>query len=503
MNVGSLTEQSLQLLAQGIQNGDPDLINKAFTQATGLVWYDLERPAKILYPVITPLRNMIPRVGGRGGTAVHWKAITGINTQGMRGFVSEGNRGGAVTTSLKSYTAAYKGVGLEDYVTFEADYAAVNLDDAKARAVEGLLRSVMISEEGAILGGNASLALGTTPQPAGTAGTSGSLATASYNVYCVALSAEGYRFSSVSGGVPGQIVRTNTDGSSDTFGGGSAAPSTVRTVSVTGPSGSIACTVAPVQGAVAYAWFWGTAGNELLGAITTINSIVITATATGTQNVSTLSGDNSRNSLSFDGLLSLINGAGQGDGDSSSGSLINTQATGTAGTGTVLTAQNGGVAEIDADLKAFWDNYRLSPDIIIVNSQELTNITAKVIGGGGTPLFRFNMDAVQSGSVNPLTFTAGAVIGTYLNKFTMAGGSLVKVLLHPNCPPGTIIYYSTKIPYPLSNVANILQILTRRDYYQIEWPLKARKYEYGVYADEVLQCYFPPAFGTRTNIANG
>ena len=40
----------------------------------------------------------------------------------------------------------------------------------------------------------------------------------------------------------------------------------------------------------------------------------------------------------------------------------------------------------------------------------------------------------------------------------------------------------------------------RRDYYQLEWPLKTRKYEYGVYFDGVLQNYFPPAFGMITNI---
>ena len=31
----------------------------------------------------------------------------------------------------------------------------------------------------------------------------------------------------------------------------------------------------------------------------------------------------------------------------------------------------------------------------------------------------------------------------------------------------------------------------------------ARRYEYGVYFDGVLQNYFPPAFGMITNIGNG
>jgi hypothetical protein len=70
-------------------------------------------------------------------------------------------------------------------------------------------------------------------------------------------------------------------------------------------------------------------------------------------------------------------------------------------------------------------------------------------------------------------------------------------------PPGTVLFFTQKLPYPLSNVPNVVQIRTRREYYQVEWPLRARRYEYGVYADEVLQNYAPFAMGAITNIGNG
>jgi hypothetical protein len=54
---------------------------------------------------------------------------------------------------------------------------------------------------------------------------------------------------------------------------------------------------------VAYAWFYGTAGNEVLGAITTAPKAVLTAAAAGTQNASAFAADNSRNNLIFDGLF--------------------------------------------------------------------------------------------------------------------------------------------------------------------------------------------------------
>jgi hypothetical protein len=70
-------------------------------------------------------------------------------------------------------------------------------------------------------------------------------------------------------------------------------------------------------------------------------------------------------------------------------------------------------------------------------------------------------------------------------------------------PPGTVLFTTSTIPYPLSNVANVLQMRMRQDFFAIEWPRRTRKYEYGIYADGVLQNYFPPAFGMITNISNG
>jgi hypothetical protein len=170
-----------------------DALEKSYNQALGLVFYDLQPYALKLYPVITPLRNMIPRVPGRGGPATNWKAITGININNLSGGVSEGNRGGAIATQTKSFVAAYKGLGFEDFVTFEADYAAENFDDVKARAAEGLLRATMIYEEKTIIGGNSSTGLGQAPTPTlATVAGGGTLSNVAYTVQVVALTLEGY-----------------------------------------------------------------------------------------------------------------------------------------------------------------------------------------------------------------------------------------------------------------------------------------------------------------------
>lgn len=505
-------KDTLDLVRKAQQTPLPDEIAKSFTQAatatSGLTAYDLEAPAKTLYPVLSPIRNMLPRVGARGGIQANWRAITGINTTNIRLGVSEGNRGGVIAHTTADYLAAYKACGLEDYVTFESDFAAEFFDDAKARAVEGLLRATMIAEEAMILGGNTSLALGTTPTPTvGNAGTGGSIAAATYNVACVALGFNAaWALLGWNNGLTGQgavdvttakladvdtFTRTNADGTTDTIKGGVAKPSATASTTTTGSTSVITASVTPVSGAYAYAWYVGTAGNEKLAAITTINSMSITALpGAGNEALSAVdANDNSKNALEFDGLLTIA--------ASDLGSYFKALATGTAGTGTKLTSDGaGGVTELEAMFLDRWNKYRLGFDVLFMNAQQLLDVNALVIANGGAPLIRFGAD--QAG--HPTQIDAGVVIGTYLNKVM---NQKVQVAVHPNLPPGTIMGYAREVPYKLSGIQNIAQMRLRRDYYQIEWPRRSRKYEYGVYFDGVLQHYFPPAIGVITNIAAG
>lgn len=496
----NVTQETLDLVKSAQSKANSELA-KAFTQGTnavsGITAYDLEAPAKKLYPVLTPLRNAIPRVSGKGGIQANWRAITGINTSNLSAGLGQGNRGGVISTSTQDYNAVYKGIGLDDYATFEADFASEGFDDIRARTVEGLLRSLMIQEEIIILGGNTSVALGTTPTPSlTTATTGGTLTNQTWSVICVALTLEGFRATgnSVIGTapVPASVSRTNADASTETYGGGSGRKSASATQATTGATSIINASVAAVRGAVAYAWYWGLAGSEVLGALSTINSVVITAAAAGSQTAASLpASDNSTNALIFDGLLTQVYA-------SASNAYYRALATGTPGVGTVLTADGaGGIVEIDVALKSFWDLYRLSPDSIWVSAQQALDISKKILTGTNVAAQRFNITVQQD------KLTGGVMVQSYLNRFSMAGSKEIPIKIHPNMPDGTILFTTTQLPYPLSNVSNVVQIKSRREYYQIEWPMRSRKYEYGVYADEVLQNYFPPAFGVLTNIAPG
>ncbi len=468
----------------------PDALKATFNQSgsatTGLTYYDLEPGAKFLYPVLTPLRNAIPRVSGKGGIQANWKVVTGINTTNIEIGVSEGNRGAVMAVSTADYNAVYKGIGLESNVTFEANYAAQNFADVRAIAGKTGLQATMLREERLILAGNTSVALGVTPTPTLVgSGTGGTLAAATWSVICVALTHAGLTSATIAGGVPTSVVRTNADGSSDTYGGGSAQKSAAATVATTGSTSSIAASVTGVRGAMGYAWFWGTAGNEVLGAITTIPKVTIAATAAGTQNASACAADNSTNNLIFDGLITQAFKAGSNAYWKDLG-------------GVALTADGtGGITQFDDLLADRWDNYRLSPDTVWCNAVDAKNIAKKILAGNANGALRFNVNLDQASMIG------GIMVSTYLNSFSMDGAKTITIKIHPNMPQGTVLFTTSELPYAMADITNIMQMRCRQDYYQIEWPLRTRRYEYGVYADEVLQHYFPPSMGLITGILAG
>ena len=485
----------------------PDALAKAsgtITLANNLVAYDLEAPSKNLYPVLTPIRNSIPRAtrGAGAGDAVHWKqvsAIAGNTNAGILPWVPEGQRAGRMSITTEDKSASYVTLGLESDVTFEAQSAGMGFEDVMSTSGTRLLQQTMILEEHAILGGNKSVLLGTPATPTSSAsGTGATLPTATYSVYVFGLTYEGYQMATLAGGVKRLLTVTGMDGATYTLNGGSSKSSANKTQAITLGEHLFLSTTA-IKGAVAYAWYIGLAGAEKLEAITTINSLEVTAPLAGTgatyASISDASTDRSLNTTAFDGLLYSA--------WASATPYYIALPTGTAGTGTVLTASGRGtITQIDTALKYLWDNFRISPEVMYVSAQELTNIYNKVFISGANPLVRFNIDG---SSPNALTFTAGAVVGFYMNPYSLDGGQIIPIKLHPTMPAGTIMLWCNNLPafYQSANVPQVAQVQCRRDYYQIPWPIITRSNATGVYSEEVLKVYAPFGIATITNIANG
>jgi hypothetical protein len=498
---GDLSQQTFDLL----NKVDLSSLNKTTisqSQISGVAGnlnaFDLRGPALQLYPVITPLRNRLPRQLSTGGDlATRWKAITGVNTSGFELGVAPGRRSAEMSVTEQDYVASYAGIGLEASIDWEAVWSGGKEFDNKATLVQSLLRAVMIGEENIILNGNASMPFGTVPAPTLSAGAnSGGFATSGTTVFVgvTALSARALANTTITGtgsGVTyGNVTRVNIDGTTTQYGAGASAVSALASFTTTAANQQVNASVLAVKGAAGYAWYVGTSSTTAaLAAITTVNKATFGAVGTGTQMSTTGSGaqDGSANALVFDGFITQA--------------LKSSASYFASLDGNTLTAdQANGIIEIDTALQWFWDNKRLSPTEIWVNSQEARNINKKIVASGGVPLFRFTLPGGSGSDDDKPALLGGASIAKYWNKFTQ---QFLDIRIHPNLAPGTIFFNSTEIPYPLSGVDNVAFVRCRRDYYQIEWPVVSRQYVYGVYADEVLVCRAPFGLGVIANVANG
>lgn len=494
-------------------------------QATNLLWYDLRPVVQMLYPYreLIPRISRLPRVAADGGNAFHWKRITGINVNGASSGVSEGNRGARIAIAEQDLTAAYKTLGYESSVTFEARLGARNLSpEALGISVQSALRSLMIDEEKILINGDASLPLGVTPTPTLVAGAvtglTGTFSGGTVYVIAVALTGMGYLgyspYNSVtnSGGVVGQVTKINADSTTDTYGGGSAQPSAEANIGTTSTN-CVTATVTLVPGAFAYAWYVGSAsGAEYLAGITPSNQAIFTKfPATTNQPVGNLKvgasyADNSVDQLVPDGILAQVFGqiTGPSPGQimstnpllpsgvtfTSGGSIVYSMPAGNTG----LTMAGSNFTEIDSVLRAAYDQYKIGFDRILISAVDVLNTFGAMLGQASTANgFRLWFDADQETG----RIVAGRRVTSYLNKFF---NNTLDVEVHPYIPPGCILFWSDRSPYELSGVANLLEAKVRQDYYQIQWPWRSRRYEYGVYCDEVFPCYFTPAFAAIINV---
>lgn len=477
---------------------------KNVTIATGLTYYDLRAPALNLFPTVTPLRNSMPRIHRPNpGDALHWKSVLATVGSGFpfMGWVPEGQRTASMSYQTSNNTLPYATLGEEDSITEEARYAAQGFEDEDALVQLRLLLKMFVKEEAAILGGNYSLTLavpGTITTSA--SGTGGTLPAATYSVYVVALTQEGYLqatapTSNTVGNVPTTITINGNDGKTYVLSGGSSNKGTNTLQAITLGQNLLA-SVPPVVGAAAYAWFIGTVGNETLQAITTLNTLSFGLPLyTSQQPATTITSDHSNNTTAYNGLLTTAFLAG-------SNAYVNTLAT-VAGTGTQLTSSGAGsVNEIDAMLLSMWNNYRISPTVLYVNAQELKSITHLVLNGTSAPLLRYQVN-VDDAAMAEYKLTAAGTIAFYFNPFTADGGTKIPVKIHPNLSPGTILAWAETLPpwYVSNSTPEVAAIYTRMDYYNEVWPKTTRAQFYGIYCQSALGVHAPFATGIINNIA--
>lgn len=522
--LGGMTSDTIELMRRqlyGVGNSAPWLrktgTTTGMTTGLGVVWFDLEAALKRLFPAHAPIRNELPRIGLTGvgyGLAANWRALININNANVFGGVAEGKRGGQIQYQEKDLSATYKGLGLESFVNFEAEYAAQGFDDILDTATTTLLLATMVAEEQMVLWGNTSLNLGTTPTPTLSVAGSGAWASGTAFVFCVALGAYGQLLAgglvapttaAITGTVVDTVARTNADGSSDTINGGHAIISAQASVAINAQL--LTATVVGVAGAAAYAWYTGTttgAANCKLSAITAVPKATFTNAGNAGNQAANFTGagsDRSANTLAFDGLITqLIAASGWGTGGIYTQLSQLTPASGGAYTaslaGAALTGSAGAITEIDNMLQWMWNAYKLYPDELWVSGYQAKQITNLAMASSA-PSYRINVGMAPSGAGSLAEAVAGSLVTSYINKFALGGATKLPIRVHPYMPDSWIFANVKTIAdkYPIANVTVPNRIKARREYYSVAWPVTTRQRQYGVYVDEVLECYAPFSMG--------
>ena len=488
------TLEAIRDALSGAATADPDALAKASATTQGIststldYGYNLETPAKSLIPVLTPERNEITRQTGGFGTGVNWKAFTALNTTKLSPGVSEGGIGTVPSVTMKTFLASYVTLGFPGTVTYDAIQAAQKgrsgdgaFDDPLARGTLQTLQTTMLGEEATIIGGNAGAVIGkpSTITFADTVASTGGALTAgtTYQYAISALTLQGY-----SGGAVGHVSSDaigETDGRTGNHATtGSGAGSTATILHWPAVRGAVAYNV--------YAYKTGVGTTLYYVATVTANTYTMVAdpaTSGGVPNTS----DQTQDTLVFDGYIPIIQNA-------STGGYFKDMAGGT------LTADNaGGVVEIDVMLKSLWDNARVGPEKILVNSQEALTITKAVLTAGTTGSTRVMLQPAPGGSG---LLQAGYFVATYLNKFAPSQ-PIVKIEVHPNMPPGTIIAITKTLPswFPNAQISSIWTMDVRQEYTQYNFAETDRTKRFGVYVTEVLKCYMPAGCGTLAGIS--
>lgn len=485
LNLNGTSEETLELIRKAQTSG--------ITSGTGIVGVDLGDLISLI-PVNTPFFNSVARTKPTmGAPYATWRALTNINNlQSDPGTALDWAAPLAQLNEV-DVTAKYAKLGFGYTVTQDAIDLARGFADAHAVAVQNAMNQFKIGADRKLLGGQ-NFALQTPGTPTVTTSTTGGsiAATIAVNVKVAARTLSNYYY------------------------GGSTVASAQGTVTTgAGTTNSATASVTAVAGAAAYDWFVGgfyytttTVNTVLITSIPTANQAVPTSTLPGLNGTAITSvpvADSSAKSTDFNGLLATL----AGDYANGGATGLVTRGTGTNSgayfkslDGAQFTVSGQNIAELDALNTNLFNAVQMSPTRYLVSAQEASSI-AKLIfanAGGGTNYF-------AGSDRNRTDVVAGGFVGHYINK--AAGGVPVPLQVMPNLAPGTLIAVSDTLPFPNSNVSNVLEMRSLHDVADYQYATNRNagvagggpRFDGEVYATTTLVNKAPVAMGVIQSIA--
>lgn len=428
----------------------------SFPNASGLVPYDLEIPAKLLVPRLTPLRNSTPRGKGQG-TARQFKRILGWSNSGVGGVAdlnpfmdsqtqtaSFGSlslrRGAKINYASDSKSVIYKEMGLSDSVSWKAQFAGQGFEDIRSLSQTALLWATFGGEERALLYGRGTDTgyAGAVSAPAVTAaasGTTGSIPAATYSVKVTARA-----------------------------GFGESVPSSSASVAVSANQIVTVTVTTEPAGAYGYNLYFGPSGSEVFQTSFTGNSVVLSTYTTGTAAVP--STDSSASASAYDGFLTV-----QAD-PTQSGYVKRLNA--------ALSTSNPGT-EFQAAFLSLYQSVKADPDQIWADAGTMVEL-GDLLKTSNSSNYRIALSNDGHGA------TLGSSVTGIENEITH---KMVDLQVHPYMPSGTALIRSLTLPVPDSEVSNTAEVVCVQDYMAIDWPVIQATYDQSTYVYSALVHYAP------------
>lgn len=424
--------------------------------SSGLVPFDLVAPARLIYPVYSPFRNMVPRVPGQG-TSHRAKVITEISgsmpghlaTPGNRVSISELPGGGSMSNWPNqlpgggSQTAVdvdvpYRFFGLTEAVSWVSQFAGQGFEDIAGLASLVLLQEAMLLEEKAMIG-STSIALAAPAAPT---------------------------LSTVSGGSLTETVWVKV--TAVNYYGETAASAAV---SIAATSQNVQVTIAPVPGALAYNVYAAAGSTQpaSLFYVGTFGGTNVTISSVPTSGATPPAADTGTAAATdYEGFIPTISGHSAGSSAiypaGFQGSYVN------QAVGDVLSPN-----VIDTALQAMWNGPSgifADPDDLWVEGTDVTRL-AHALSESSTSNYRLFIGQPDVGGAK-----AGLAVDQYLNPITR---KVINLRVHPYFPQGTAALMTWKLPQPWSNVSNVWENVMVQDYLSISWPVIDVTFRYSLF----------------------
>ncbi len=433
MNLGEITAQTRALAEKAIQASRQGLppgleLHKAITAATALGGINLDQPAQLIVPILSPFHASIARKPRPGDDSTRWKQITKVTLPKMSVGEEAAGKTVALTTASKTVAMAESAIGGK--VTRKAVAMGVGFDEALARETRIVLETQMRGMEILYLGANVTALGAVAGVTLAERNGLGALAAATYFVKVAALTLSAANRETIDRAVDYDGTDAFIDGKAHTGinpeADGWGALSTEVSLAIAGGGDALKITWTPKATAAAYAVFIGTAtGNPALKceAIVTQSSISVKSLNTTGDAATVVATESSADSLTFDGMVPLLAASGSGAHVKAiSGKL---------------SGASGEVTQIQDAFAAIYDNAKLGDLRLLVSGQDGRILTRLGIS-------QDSVRVIVGVGENRSSMVQGFHVGEILNSVT---GERCPVETQPNLPGGMILMLPRSIPW--------------------------------------------------------